>query len=100
MLGHTHRKNRLHLLLILPDGSKSLVPADWTNLRSTSDFAVQKETELLGSLDELLHIRTVIDALLRRLASAEAINKQERDSVKATQLSGPGSPADSALGRT
>ena len=27
-----HRKGRLHLVLILPEGSKSLIPADWTDL--------------------------------------------------------------------
>jgi hypothetical protein len=100
LLGHTHRNNQLHLLLILPDGSKSLVPADWTNLNCTSDFTIQKEIATLGSLSELLHLRTVIDALLRRLASAEATNNEESNGVKAAQLSGPAAPGDLHLGRT
>jgi hypothetical protein len=29
-----HRQGRLHLVLILPDGSKSLIPVDWTDLAS------------------------------------------------------------------
>jgi hypothetical protein len=94
LLGSTHRKNRLLLLLILPDGSKSLVPADWTNLNCTSEFINNKETTTLGSLSELLQLRTVADALQRRLASAEAINNEESNSVKAAQLSGPASPGD------
>jgi hypothetical protein len=98
LLGATHRKNRLLLLLILPDGSKSLVPADWTNLNSTSESTNNKETATLGSLSELLHMRTVVDAPLRRNASAEAINKEESNGVKAAQLSGPAPPGDLHLG--
>src|SRR5437667_10600974 len=30
-----HRHGRLYLLLILPDGSKSLIPADWTDIAPT-----------------------------------------------------------------
>jgi hypothetical protein len=46
----------------------------------------------------LLHMRTVVDALLRRNASAEAINKEESNGVKAAQLSGPAPPGDLHLG--
>ena len=97
LFGHTQRKDRLHLLLILPDGSKSLVPAAWTNLNSTPDLTVQKQSATLASLDELLRMRTLIDAFLRRLASvaeeaAKPINEEESNSAKATQLSGPSPP--------
>jgi hypothetical protein len=101
LLGHTHRKNRLHLLLILPDGSKSLIPADWTNLKSTSDFTVHKQSATLASLGELLHMRIVIDALLRRSKeAAKPTNNEESNSVKAAQLSGPATPGDLYLGTT
>jgi len=104
VLGQTHRKDRLHLLLILPDGSKSLVPAEWTNLNSTANF-VHKQSATLASLDELLHMRTVVDALLRRLASAtceaaKPINDEESNRAEATQLSGTSSPRDLPLGTT
>src|SRR5271157_6372485 len=36
VLASAHRKGRLHLVLILPDGSKSLIPADWTDLASSA----------------------------------------------------------------
>ena len=61
-----HRKGRLLLVLILPDGSKSLIPADWTDLDPLS--APTKTT--LGSLEHLLHARAIADALLGRLAPA------------------------------
>jgi hypothetical protein len=61
----------MYLVLILPDGSKSMVPAEWT------DFALPKQPErapsadtapTFGSLEDLLHARAVVDALLSRLA--------------------------------
>ena len=63
-----HRKGRLHLVLILPDGSKSLIPADWTDLALPAQLSSKPTT--LGSLQDLLHARAVVDALLGRLAPA------------------------------
>ena len=54
----------LQFVLILPDGSKSLIPADWTDFNNTSDGS--QALELVGSLDDLLHLRRLVDALLRR----------------------------------
>ena len=66
----THRKGRLHLVLILPDGSKSLIPADWTDLALPAQLSSKPTTTTLGSLQDLLHARAVVDALLGRLAPA------------------------------
>ena len=55
----------LQFVLILPDGSKSLIPADWTDFNNTSDAS--QALELVGSLDDLLHLRRLVDALLRVL---------------------------------
>ena len=64
-----HRKGQLLLVLILPDGSKSLIPADWTDLASPIQiFSAAGATATLGSLENLLHARAVVDALLGRLA--------------------------------
>jgi len=66
------RKGRMYLVLILPDGSKSMIPAEWT------DFALPTHPErtpaaptapTFGSLEDLLHARAVVDALLSRLAA-------------------------------
>ena len=66
-----HQKGRLLLLLILPDGSKSLIPADWTDLAPTTQphvVVTSDQTATLGSQESLFHARAVVDALLGRLA--------------------------------
>src|SRR5712691_283882 len=68
-----HRKGRLLLVLILPDGSKSWIPADWTDLASHTHPVQPSSTPTattLGSLEHLLHARAVVDAILGRLAPA------------------------------
>jgi hypothetical protein len=63
----------MYLVLILPDGSKSMIPAEWT------DFALPTQPErtssaaptlapTVGTIEDLLHARAVVDALLSRLA--------------------------------
>jgi len=56
------------LLLILPDGSRSLIPAEWTDwqaeARSTPASCAQEKC--LMPLAGLLRIRTIADALLKR----------------------------------
>src|ERR1700687_296561 len=76
-----HRKGRLYLILILPDGSKSLIPADWTDFVSVpvprQALSVQA-TGALGSVKDLLHTRAITAALLNRLAAitSEAAEKE------------------------
>ncbi len=38
-LGRMRRHGRLELLLVLPDGSKSLIPAAWTDLDRAAEHA-------------------------------------------------------------
>jgi hypothetical protein len=58
----------LHLLLVLPDGSRSLIPASWTDLEMVPDKVPTITGPLapIASLSQLLHTRTIVDALLRR----------------------------------
>ena len=77
VLGAIHRYGRLLLVLILPDGSKSLIPADWTDLSSAAQpqrALSEDAATTLGSLEDLLHARAVVDALLSRLAASESEN--------------------------
>jgi len=37
VLGHIHRNGILHLNLILPDGTRSLIPVAWTDLQGQAD---------------------------------------------------------------
>ena len=70
----THRKGRLHLVLILQDGSKSLIPADWTDVALPAQLPSTPTTTTLGSLQDLLHARALVDALLGRLAPRTSEN--------------------------
>ena len=68
-MGRIYRNNRLHLLLILPDGSRSYIPAEWTDFAGGAQGGAAdpaRQVALL-SLSDLLHARSIIDALLRRL---------------------------------
>jgi len=60
------------LILILPDGSKSMIPANWTDLASEAQpqkSLPAQTAETLGSLQDLLHARAVVDALLSRIVA-------------------------------
>ena len=64
------RRDGLRLLLILPDGSRSLIPAEWTDWAAGQqpvavDATVARRN--LGTLAELLRARAVVNALLDRL---------------------------------
>lgn len=71
-MGRFHRNKRLNLLLILPDGSRSYIPADWTDFTDHTQVADadQARQVALASLSDLLHARSIIDALLRRLPAS------------------------------
>ena len=65
--GWMRRHGRLDLILVLPDGSKSLVPGSWTDL--DPEIAGAPEPEPSGgmaSVSQLLRVRAVVDALLAR----------------------------------
>ena len=85
-----HRKGRLLLFLILPDGSKSLIPADWTDLASPTPPIGTSAATTLGSLEHLLHTRALVDALLARLApvnSEDGISPTTKESARARKKS-------------
>src|SRR5215472_7776192 len=79
VLGVTHRKGQLHLVLILPDGSKSLIPADWTDLTKPTQIgsksrSVQK-SESRGrrrSRTRVLLVKTGLTSSLRSLPAYPA----------------------------
>jgi len=67
VLGWQRRQGRLQLTLVLADGSKSLIPAEWTDLESPAE---PLSPAALGSVADLLHACTVLAPLLRRMDSA------------------------------
>jgi len=61
----------LYFVLILPDGSKSLIPGDWTDFAAASSSQI-RDNHLIGSLEDLLRLRFLADALLQRAATSAA----------------------------
>ena len=43
VLGGMRRHGRLELLLVLPDGSKRLIPAEWTSLHADGGAAPRRQ---------------------------------------------------------
>ena len=52
VLGGMRRHSVLELLVVLPDGSKALLPARWTDTSATENVI---DVGTLGSLADLLH---------------------------------------------
>ena len=89
-----HRNGILHLTLVLPDGSRSFIPAAWTNL---NEICPQKfkspnsppTTDLIASTSNLLHARKIVDVLLGKLYSSEKkfnnALKEEHNCAKTTK---------------
>ena len=74
VISSIRRTGVLYVLAVLPDGSRSLIPASWTDWsgRRTPAEDADKASHKLGSLADLLQARTVVDALLLRLAESAA----------------------------
>jgi hypothetical protein len=73
----------LQFVLILPDGSKSLIRADWTDFKNPS--GPPQNPQLLGSLDDLLRLRCLADTLLRRAASLPVRSGASQEGHAATE---------------
>ena len=56
VLGGMRRHGAMELLLELPDGSKSLVPASWTDIEPAGDGSGWLWLATLGSLADLLRV--------------------------------------------
>jgi Family of unknown function (DUF5372) len=69
VLGRMRRHGRLELLLELPDGSKCLIPATWTDLAVEDDGGSGGQAPVvatLGSLEDLLAASGLVSALSAR----------------------------------
>jgi hypothetical protein len=78
VLGRMRRHGRAELLLVLPDGSKSLIPAVWTDLHESGSDAAGQAT--LGSLADLLACHELVSALAARVAEAAGEQQAARQS--------------------
>ena len=71
VFGQRRYQDKLHLILILPRGGRALIPREWTDLQALSQNSLDqaKPNTQLGSVQDLLHARAVVDALLSRRTS-------------------------------
>jgi len=78
VFGRRRYQGKPHLVLILPDRSRSLIPTEWTELDSFTpgSLTLPKQNAHLGFVKDLLHTRAVVDALLHRRATS--INNGEK----------------------
>jgi hypothetical protein len=70
VMGVIKRRGTLLLLVVLPDGSRSLIPASWSDWEATADDASESQLQrpdlrLAFPLD-LLRARAIVAALLGR----------------------------------
>src|SRR5258708_3511745 len=89
VLGWCHRRGELYLTLALPDGTRSLIPAAWTDLRAPPKSAPEvhrSQPATLAHRCHLLHACTVVDALRHRREAgdtAQITTLQERSHATA-----------------
>jgi len=98
VLGWMRRLGRLELMLELPDGSKRLIPAAWTDLEQPAGGDDAAAT--LGSVSDLLHASVLVSGLSARAADGreQAARKSpckedDRAACSAQSAAGPGSGA-------
>src|SRR5207245_11511 len=99
VLGSMRRHGAAELLVVLPDGSKRLIPAAWTDLEQPAgggDDAVAT----LGSVPDLLGLSVLVSGLTARLAAGpeqatrKSPCKEDNRAACAAQFdAGPGSGA-------
>jgi hypothetical protein len=97
VLGWNHRNDILHLALVLPDGTRSFIPAQWTDLDITDTQNRQSTNrrptkKVLGSICHLLQARKIVDALLCKMDLSKEENK------RASTIEPLAKPAQSASG--
>jgi hypothetical protein len=77
LIGWMRRRRRLELLLLLPDGGRAWIPAAWTDLE---DAPGPQAAGRLGSAEDLLAMRRVLDGVLRAgLAGGSGVVLAGRD---------------------
>jgi len=103
VMSASKRRGTLLLLVVLPDGTRSLIPASWTDWPGTADDSSspsERRDSQLASLVDLLHVRVVVDALLGRCLIPQQMPAADEESCDATDP-GPSrtTNADAVTGR-
>ena len=102
VLGGMRRHRRLELLLVLSDGSKRLIPAEWTSLHADggAGHGGRGSAGTLGSVADLLAASVLVSAFSARdreereqAARKPPATEDNRAAYPAQSAAGPGSGA-------
>jgi Family of unknown function (DUF5372) len=100
VLGSMLRHGAMELLVVLPDGSKRLIPAAWTDLETPPGRDGSDGPGTLGSAADLLGLSVLVSGLSARGADSgeQAARKSpckedDRAACSAQSAAGPGSGA-------
>ena len=100
IFSHIHRHGCLQLILVRPDGTRSMVPAHWTDLNAQPGKQAPDgqehstpRPETIGSPSDLLRTRTIVDALLRR-GDSSAGEEPQAAKEEGGRANGPEIPGD------
>jgi len=106
VLGSMRRHGAMELLVVLPDGSKRLVPASWTDLEPSVGGDGNGGLAALGAAADLLGLSVLVSGLSARGAGSgeQAARKSpckedDRAACSAQSAAGPGSGATPGLDR-
>ena len=104
VLGSMRRHRVCELLVVLPDGSKRLVPASWTDLESGPAGDSGNAPGTLGLVADLLGLSVLVSALCagsagsaEQAARKSPCKEDDRAACSAQSAAGPGSGATPAL---
>ena len=87
-------------MVVLPDGSRSLIPAEWTDLHGCATAPVC-DSSVVGSIEDLLRSRRVVDALQRRhVGETPNLNVEGACANQAELHGGPASATPIGVGST
>ena len=79
------RRGAQLLLLALPDGSRSLIPAIWTDWKASglsnepAEASSEARQRCLARLTDLLHARLIVDSLLSRCCPIREANPADHE---------------------
>jgi Family of unknown function (DUF5372) len=97
VLGSMRRHGAAELLVVLPDGSKRLIPAAWTDLESQPAGDSGGAPRTLGLVADLLGLSVLVSGLSARSGEQAArkspCKEDDRAACSAQSAAGPGSGA-------
>ena len=100
VFGQLTRRGQRHLILVLPDGTRSYVPAAWTDLDCPGAPVNSGEVSGVARVPDLLHARQRVDALLRRIGigadDVTTLNQEIQRAAKPNGIMVRGASSDTA----